>query len=118
MHEGSAFTTKHVPEPQPQYHHLGGEKFNIQDLWEHTSTALPRVAQTAEHAEFCITDHFWQGFFNGSVGKESTRHARYTGDMGLISGWQSPLVKEMATHPSILAWRIPWTGEPDRVQLG
>ena len=30
MHEGSAFTIKYVPEPQPQYHHhLGGEKFNI-----------------------------------------------------------------------------------------
>ena len=24
--------------------------------------------------------------------------------------------KEMATHSSILAWRIPWMGEPDRLQ--
>ena len=24
-------------------------------------------------------------------------------------GWEDPLEKEMATHPSILAWRIPWT---------
>ena len=24
-------------------------------------------------------------------------------------GWQGPLEKEMATHSSILAWRIPWT---------
>ena len=29
-------------------------------------------------------------------------------------GWEDPLEKEMATHSSILAWRIPWTGEPDR----
>ena len=26
--------------------------------------------------------------------------------------WQDPLEKEMATHPSILAWEIPWTEEP------
>ena len=28
-------------------------------------------------------------------------------------GWEDPLKKEMATHSSILAWRIPWTAEPD-----
>ena len=27
-------------------------------------------------------------------------------------GWEAPLEKEMATHSSILAWRIPWTEEP------
>ena len=26
-------------------------------------------------------------------------------------GWEDPLEKEMATHSSILAWRIPWTEE-------
>ena len=28
-------------------------------------------------------------------------------------GWEDPLEKEMATHSSIFAWRIPWTEEPD-----
>ena len=27
-------------------------------------------------------------------------------------GWEDPLEKGMATHSSILAWRIPWTEEP------
>ena len=27
-------------------------------------------------------------------------------------GWKDPLEKEMATHSTILAWRIPWTEEP------
>ena len=27
-------------------------------------------------------------------------------------GWEDPLEKEMATHFSILAWRIPWAEEP------
>ena len=31
-------------------------------------------------------------------------------------GQQDPLGKEMATHSSILAWRIPWTEEPGRLQ--
>ena len=31
-------------------------------------------------------------------------------------GWEDPLEKEMATHSSIRAWRIPWTEEPGRPQ--
>ena len=30
-------------------------------------------------------------------------------------GWEAPLDMEMATHSSILAWRIPWTEEADRL---
>ena len=32
-------------------------------------------------------------------------------------GWEDPLEKEMATHSSILAWKIPWTEEPGGLQL-
>ena len=32
-------------------------------------------------------------------------------------GWEDPLEKEMATHSSILAWRIPWTEEPGRLPV-
>ena len=31
-------------------------------------------------------------------------------------GWENMLEKEMATHSGILAWRIPWTDEPGRLQ--
>ena len=31
-------------------------------------------------------------------------------------GWEDPLEKEMATHSSILAWRIPWTEESGSIQ--
>ena len=31
-------------------------------------------------------------------------------------GWEDALEKEMATHPSILPWRIPWTEEPGELQ--
>jgi len=33
-------------------------------------------------------------------------------------GWEDPLEEEMTTHCSILAWEIPWTEEPGRVQSG
>ena len=31
-------------------------------------------------------------------------------------GWEDPLEKEMAAHSSMLAWKIPWTEEPSRLQ--
>ena len=31
-------------------------------------------------------------------------------------GWEDPLEEGMATHSSILAWRIPWAEEPGRLQ--
>ena len=31
-------------------------------------------------------------------------------------GWEDPLEKEMATHSSILAWKIPWTEKPGGLQ--
>ena len=53
------------------------------------------------------------GFPGGSDSKESDCKA---GDPVLILGWEEPLEKGMATHSSILAWRIPWTEEPGRLQ--
>ena len=31
-------------------------------------------------------------------------------------GWEDPLEEVMATHSSILAWKLPWTEEPGRLQ--
>ena len=44
-------------------------------------------------------------------GKEFTYNAGDSGDMDSIPGQEDPLEKEMATHSSILAWRIPRTEE-------
>ena len=48
-------------------------------------------------------------FHSGSDGKEFTCNA---GDLG----WEDPLEEGMATHSSILAWRIPWTEQPGGLQ--
>ena len=55
--------------------------------------------------------YMYLGFPLGSVVKESPCNE---GDLGSIPG--DPLEKEMATHFSILAWRIPWTEEPGGLQ--
>ena len=39
-----------------------------------------------------------------------------TGDTGLIPGSEDPLEKEMATHCSTVAWKIPWMEERGRLQ--
>ena len=48
-------------------------------------------------------------FAGGSDGKESACKA---GDPGLIPGSGRSPEEGMATHSSILAWRMPWTEEP------
>ena len=55
----------------------------------------------------------YQDFPGGSDGKESACNA---GDPGLIPSWEDPLEEVLATHSGILAWRIPWTEEPDGLQ--
>ena len=35
---------------------------------------------------------------------------------GCCLDWEDPLEKEMTTHSSVLAWKIPWTKEPGRLQ--
>ena len=53
-------------------------------------------------------------FPGGSNCKESTCNV---GDPDFILGQKDPLEKGMATHSSILAWRIPWTEEPGGLQF-
>ena len=48
--------------------------------------------------------------------KESAWDAKDAGDTGQSLGQEDPLEKGMATHSSILAWRILWTVKPGRLQ--
>ena len=53
------------------------------------------------------------GFLDGLDGKVSACNA---GDLGSIPVSGDPLEKEMAIHSTTLAWKIPWTEEPGRLQ--
>ena len=62
----------------------------------------------------CVFSNFFpgEGFPGGSAGKESACNA---GDWVQSLGQEDPLEKEMATHSSILAWKIPQMEEPGRL---
>ena len=47
--------------------------------------------------------------------KESTRQCLNASDTGSVLGREEPLKEEMATHSSVLAWRIPWIQEHGRI---
>ena len=53
-----------------------------------------------------------EGFPGGTVVKNLPANA---GEVGSLGG-KGPLEKGMATHSSIVAWKIPWTAEPGRLQ--
>ena len=54
------------------------------------------------------------GFLGSASDKEPTGEIR---DLGLIPGSEDPLEEGVATHSSILAWRISWTEESGRLQF-
>ena len=57
---------------------------------------------------FCL----FCGFPGDTVVKNPPANAGHARDAGSIPGLENPLEEGMATHSSILAWRIPWTEEP------
>ena len=64
-------------------------------------TSAPHCGRTA----FLLTEP--EGFSAGSDGKEAAVQETWVPSLGR----EDPLEEDMATHSSILAWRIPWTEE-------
>ena len=56
------------------------------------------------------------GFPDGSAGNNLPAMQQMQKMLVLSLGQEDPLEKEMATHSSILAWRIPWTEESGRLR--
>ena len=68
----------------------------------------------------CVCTHICVGFPGGSEGKESACSARDLGQEVIqvrMPGQEDPLEKGMATHSSILVWRVPWMEEPGELQF-
>ena len=55
-------------------------------------------------------------FLGGSVVRELPASVGETGIWVQSLSWEDPLEEGMATHSSVLAWRIPWTEEPGELQ--
>ena len=74
------------------------------------NTARP-ISQILEicHWGFCLR--------LASLVAQRVKHLPTTWETRVRSlGWEDPLEKEMATHSSTLAWKIPWTEKPGRLQ--
>ena len=78
--------------------------------WDWTTSITSLLCALYHDEELNLTECFP----GGSKGKESACNQE-TQVRSL--GWEDPLEKEMATHSSILAWRIPWTEKPGRLQF-
>ena len=98
---------------------LGWEDLLEKEMATHSSILAWRIQQTEEHGRL------------QSMGSQSrtrlsdftyllTRMVKHLPAMWetrvLSLGWEDLLEKEMATHSSTLAWRIPWMEEPGRLQ--
>ena len=67
-------------------------------------------AQTEElNGHFCL---YWTSLVAQTVKHLSTMWETRVRALG----WKDPLEKEMATHSRTIAWKIPWTEEPGRLQ--
>ena len=83
------------------------------------------VKQTTDKGLLYSTENYTQYFIitykeKGAsqvalVAKNLPTNARDIRDASSISGWGGYPEGGMATHSSILAWRIPWTEEPDQL---
>ena len=58
---------------------------------------------------------YTKGFTGNTVAKNLPVNAETQETWVWSLGWEDPLEQEMATHYSILAWKIPRTEEPDRL---
>ena len=74
-----------------------------------------REAQFPELLRCVPTITTWYG--SSSLVAQRLKHLPPMWETRVLSlGWEDPLEKEMVTHSSILAWRIPWTEKPGRLQ--
>ena len=82
--------------------------------WENTvETALPKPIKSLKNAIYSSTQEIDKIYVVAQMVKRlPTIQETWVQSLG----WEDPLEKEMATHPSTLAWRIPWTEEPGRLQ--
>ena len=83
---------------------------HIQTVIYHSYSVLVRIIELIVYT--CIYVYMW-----ASLVAQTVKHLPGMRETWVRSlGWEDPLEKEMATQSSTLAWKIPWTEEPGRLQ--
>ena len=98
--------------PSNEYSGLISLRIDWFDLLVVKGTVSSLLQHHSSKALILWCSAFFGGFPGGSDGKESACNA---GDQSSIPGLGRSLEKEMATHCSILVWKIPWTEETGRL---
>ena len=108
-----AQTVKNLPAIQESWVHPWVRKIPWRRAWQPTPVYLPGEF----HGQRSLVGYSpW-----GPKELDTTEQLHFTfrdnaGDLGSIPGSDDPLEKEMAIHSSTIAWKIPWTEEPGRLQ--
>ena len=98
---------------------------NIPSLSSHYSKGLTLSSYPHTQRQCCFDPIYYRGFpviyYRGFPGGSDSKVCLETeGDLKETQVWslgqEEPLKKELATHSSVLAWKIPWVEEPDRLQ--
>ena len=85
-------------------------------VWFLTHFSTHRICLNLFSIKFCGIYHSPECFLGSASGKEPTCQCRRLRDVDQTLGWEDSLEEGMATHSSILAWRISWTEESGRLQ--
>ena len=93
---------------------------HTQSLEEKVCNFLQQSFSYGDHIPLRIVKCTWKSWplkFEASLVAQMVKNPPAVWETWVWSlGWGDPLEKGMATHSSILAWRIPWTQEPGKVQ--
>ena len=76
------------------------------------SGSIPGLGRSPGEGIGYPLQYFWASLVTQMVKHLPTMQETWVRSLG----WEDPLEKEMATHSSTLAWKIPWTKEPGRLQ--
>ena len=96
---------------------LGWEDSLKKEMATHSSVLVWEILWTEEPGEQRIRhDLETEQQPISRTGSDSKASVYNAGDPSSIPGSEDPLEKEMATHSSTIAWKIPWTEEPGRLQ--
>ena len=83
--------------------------------------SIPGLGRSPGEGNDYPTSVFWPGEFHGltktSLVAQMVKRLSIMWETRVRSlGWEDPLEKEMAIHYNTIAWKIPWTEEPGRLQ--
>ena len=82
-----------------------------QPIWSTSSQSPAWLSRTRKHQIHMRPPDFFIQWVENSPAMQKTQETQVR-----FLGWEDPLEEGMATHSSILAWKIPWTETPGRLQ--